>query len=548
MLPPPTSQSSRLEVYHAWVDTWLRAETSEDDSSDSPPLELETMAALLQDANLSQLRDPTLLRQVVTSFQQRYRNGEITLGGSQPASCDATDLLSARYDPRVECACDGISPMSATSEADLMIAQKSCRSVEKMLRALAEVSERSAEWNGHGLFTKDKLHAAVEELTFCNLDLQTLSTLTVCTGANAASLPPLRAPDRRPNPACDSAPHAFQTYFPTAERIKFCADAKYFHAMACGGGGVDEGLVRAIADAGNDVLIGDYCEAAPAGTLRLLQRTGAAATGFLKLCTLAGVLSDWQFAILAAAHIHFRVVGYYRNHATGRLPDGLYGSRMTQLTTHRHIDIAIAVGIVTASLATGNQQLTEAQYMRLSRATTLINDLVDLRSDAMRKQRENPVLRGIRGSVCGYLNTQVRDCIAGAAELVESSPLLALVTMAFCNWTVMASHHKLYELVHSLRESSELPPCAYEGLEEPYERLVRALQPYGSLGVTGPRWDLRRAELDALYSIYRRCPETHAAWLADMARLLLRPSTFRRIADVVHHVWMGDVGDVWYCP
>ncbi|KAF9890176.1 hypothetical protein FE257_006337 [Aspergillus nanangensis] len=539
-----TSQSTRLKVYLAWVNTWLHISETQSKSC-RPPLDIKHMSVLLQDSNVDRLLDPTLLHDVVTSFQRRFRNGEITLGGILPPSCEETDLLSEHYDPRVECNCDGISPMSSIKYADLTAAATSCRSIEKMLSASQHVTDRCQEWNGHGLFTVDKLHRAIEEITFCNFELQ--PPPPICSGADATSIPTVEAPDRRPNPDCDNPPCTFNMYFPTFERIKLCADAKYFHAMACGGSCVDEGVLRAIADAGNDVLIGDYCEAATEETLQLLQKTGAAAVGFLKMCHLSGIVSGWQLDVLVAAHIQFRVLGYYRNHAVAKVPEGLYGSRMTELTTHRHIDIANAVGVVAASLATG-QQLDEYEYMRLSYATTLVNDLVDLRSDTMRRQRENPVLRGIRGSACQYLNQQVRDCLRGVRELVESKQLLAMVTMAFCNWTVMASHHKLYELVHSVRQDTRLQLCTYDGLDEEYDRLLKALKPYGSLGLDGPHWGLKRMELDRLYSTYRQSPKTHSAWVADMVRILLQPSTFRQIVDAVHYYWKGDIGEVEYCP
>lgn len=47
----------------------------------------------------------------------------------------------------------------------------------------------------------------------------------------------------------------------------------------------------------------------------------------------------------------------------------------------------------------------------------------------MRKQRENTILRGIRGSACRYLNRQILDCIIYTRELIESKQLLAIVTM-----------------------------------------------------------------------------------------------------------------------
>jgi hypothetical protein len=524
------SHSARLQVYLAWVDAWLHAHVDET----AKLLSVDEIAILFQDANIDQLLHPATLSQAILSFRHRFHNGEIPLGGVQPPSCAETNLISETYDPRVDCLdclCDGP-----------FIEAGNCKAIQKMLFAAKDVTDRPKEWNGHGIFTAEKLAYAVDELVKCNLDIQPRAR--TCSGADIA---PIEAPDRRPSAQCDSSAEAYEALYPTLEKAKLCADAKHFYAMACGGTLVDEGVLRAIADSGNDVLIGDYCEAATEETLALLQRNGAAAVAFLKACNLAGIVTDWHMDILAAAHIQFRVLGYYRNHAVPTLPEGLYGSRMTDLVAHRHIDVATGVGVVAASLAT-SQEINEAEYMKLSLGTTLINDLVDLRSDTMRKQRENPVLRGVRGPACQYLNQKMLECIICTRELIESKQLLAMVAMAFCNWTVMASHHKLYELIQGTRENTEIATCAYVALEEQYGRLVAALQPYGSLGHDGPQWTLKRMELDSRYSIHRRSSKTHLAWLADMVRLLLRPSSLRRIVDVVHYPWTGDVGMVEYCP
>ncbi|QKX58726.1 uncharacterized protein TRUGW13939_05853 [Talaromyces rugulosus] len=519
MIVDISPRNTRLQVYAAWVDTWLDTNVDQNRTQIAKLLSVGEIAILFQDANIDQLLHPDLLPNVIISFRQRFNNGEISLGGVLSPSCTETNLMSEKYDPRVDCTCDGISPMSFIKDADLTKA-RNCEAIKKMLLAQNDVTQRPKEWNGHGLFTVKKLEYAVKELVFCNLDIQ--PSPTICSGADiATAVPPIKAPDRRPNPQCDNSSEAYEALYPTLEKVKLYA--------------------------GNDVLIGDYCEAVTEETLSLLQKNGAAAVAFLKVCNLAEIVSDWQIDILVAAHIQFRVMGYYRNHAVPKLPEGLYGSRVTDLISHRHIDIANIVGVVAASLATG-QQINEAEYMKLSYGTTLINDLVDLRSDTMRKQRENPVLRGVRGSACQYLNEKILDCLIFTRELIESKQLLAMVTMAFCKWAVMASHHKLYELIQGTRENTEITKCAYVGLEEQYDKLLTALQPYGSLGADGPQWKLKRMELDNLYSINRRLPKTHLAWLADMVRLLLKPSNFRRIVDVVHYPWTGDIGQVEYCP
>jgi hypothetical protein len=293
------SRNTRLQVYLAWVEIWFQTSTNEDQNEGTPPLSVDEIGLLFQDSNIETLLDPARLRDVVTSFRQSFNKGEITLGGELPPSCAETNLISEKYDPRSDCTCDGISPMSAIKDTDLT-KSGTCRAIEKMFLAKDSVTERPKEWNGHGLFTVEKLKAAVEELTFCNLEIQ--PSPNICSGANISSIPMIKAPDRRPSPKCDSTPEVYNLLYPTLEKVKLCADAKYFHPMACGGSLVDEGILHAIADAGNDVMIGDYCEAATEDILSLLQKNGAAAVAFLKACNLAGIVSDWQMDILAAAH------------------------------------------------------------------------------------------------------------------------------------------------------------------------------------------------------------------------------------------------------
>jgi hypothetical protein len=52
----------------------------------------------------------------------------------------------------------------------------------------------------------------------------------------------------------------------------------------------------------------------------------------------------------------------------------------------------------------------------------------------------------------------------------------------------------------------------------------------------------RRVEMETTYSTCRSDPEAHLAWLADATRSLLEPTVLRRIVDVVHYEWSGDVG------
>lgn len=81
-----------------------------------------------------------------------------------------------------------------------------------------------------------------------------------------------------------------------------------------------------------------------------------------------------------------------------------------------------------------------------------------------------------------------------------------------------------------------------------YDQLLKVLASYGTLGDDGPQVSKKRNEMANLYHICRTSEETHMAWLADVNRSLLQPSTMRRIVDVVHFEWSGHVGDANYCP
>jgi hypothetical protein len=80
-----------------------------------------------------------------------------------------------------------------------------------------------------------------------------------------------------------------------------------------------------------------------------------------------------------------------------------------------------------------------------------------------------------------------------------------------------------------------------------YEDLLGALETYGTLGAGGPKIMMKRKDLQLLYSVYRHDPDTHIKWLADAVRLVLHPKTLRRLVDVVHYQWTGEIGDTGYC-
>ncbi|KAJ5520918.1 hypothetical protein N7463_001371 [Penicillium fimorum] len=193
---------------------------------------------------------------------------------------------------------------------------------------------------------------------------------------------------------------------------------------------------------------------------------------------MAGRVTDWQFDNLSPYIVQCRVLGHYRDHTRSCLPNGIYGSYMTGLAVHRHIDVAAFHGVMATSLGTG-QEVNEEQFSRIVEATVYINDFVDLRGDTMRKQRENIMLRGIRGDLCKYLDEMIGNCLDSATDVIESSQLGALVVMGYCNWAIMSAHHKAYELLRGIQRVEKQSVCEYVSVSRTmrYERLVEALRP-----------------------------------------------------------------------
>ena len=484
------------------------------------------------------------LRRIIHSFRYRVATKELLLGGKVPPSCDITNIVTHNYDPRVSCACKGFYPVPDGATSESLLKGNGCLAVKRTVDVAKKMIDSEDEWNSSDIFTTESLLKAIDELVLSNADEQ--PSPSTCHGPMPSR--GVEAPDRRPNPDCDTQESVFYQLYPTNEQIKILADAKYFFAIACGGGLCDEGLAKAVAEAANNILIADYCEAADEKSMVMLQEVGAAANAFLKLCTLAGMMSDWQFNNNVAVTMQFCVLGYYRDHSRSFRPNGIYGSRMTGLLAHRYIDLAIYVGVVNASIGTG-EQITKAQYDLLAEACVYINDLIDFRSDAKRKLRENVMLRGVRGNLCRYLDGLISSCLLRTAETIRSSPTSALVVMGICNWMLMASQHKVYEVFNGINEQEEFATCRYSSLSDgSYEQLLSALASYGTLGENGPDVGKRRMDMDLLYHGYRTNPQTSAAWLADSTRSLLQPTNLRMIIDVVHFPWSGEPGDVEYCP
>jgi len=539
------SDTDKLAHYRAWTNAWDTVQPSNLPSQEC--LEIITKGAhlWLQESDGASPASTQHMQKIVACFKKAAKARLILLGGSVPPIYDGCNVLSENYNAKVECTCPGLLPVPGDLDMSALEVC-SCKAVERMIAEGEAVNSREDEWNTSEIFSSYDLVSAMAELSLSNADM--LPSPHSCSGKhNKPNWPEVQAPDRKPDPNIDLDQQMYCSLYPTSERIRLSADAKHFFAISSGASLVDPGIQMALADSGNDILIADYCDAASEDCLAALQKTGAAAFAFLKLCVYAGMMSDSQINHLVAQTIQFRVIGFYRDHAASRRPRGVYGSRMTDISAHRYVDLGSIIGVVCASLATGDS-MTAEDYRATVRTTALINDLVDFRGDTWRNQRENVVLRGVRGCLCTYLDGLLIDCIGGAAALTSRGKIFALNVMSFCNWMMMSSGHKVYELLRGARSIGTDPPCRYRSEESGvHEELLVALEPYGTLGQGGPKLTMKRGDLQLLYAVYRNDPETHIKWLADAVRLILHPKTLRWLVDVVHYQWTGELGDAGYC-
>lgn len=536
---------NKLAHYQAWVEAWLNVESSKLPAEQCLDVIKNQGPQWLQRVDCTLAENVASLRMIVACFKTAAKARVVLLGGKVPPWGDEWNVLSESYDARVKCSCTGLYPVTCPLDAS-DLKSCGCKAIERMVTEGELVSSKEDEWNSSAFFSAEGLSSAMTELALCHSDVQP-SPSSCRREKQQPDWPEVQAPDRKPHLELDLDENTYHSLYPTHERIRLSSDAKHFFAVASGASLVDPGIQMAIADSGNDILIGDYCDAATEECLTDLQKIGAAAFAFLKLCVFAGSMTDWHFDHLVAQTIQFRIISYWRDHALSRRPQGVYGSRMTGMEVHRHIDLGMAVGIVSASMATG-QIMTAEEYKDIVDTSVLINDLVDFRGDTWRNQRENVVLRGVRGCLCVYLDGLLSRCIRGAATTVGRGKIFALMIMCFCNWMLMSSGHKLYETLHGSRLVGTDQPCHYKSKDDgSYRELLASLQPYGTMQEQGPHISMKRKDLQTLYARYRQSPEHHIRWMADVVRIVLHPDNLRQLVDVVHYPWSGDLGHVGYC-
>lgn len=267
-VPLPVHEKGTLALYLAWVEAWCSTRESQPTNPVLTTLTLDEVCQIFRQRD-KRVPSQDIIQNATVLFREEFERGKITLGGCRPPSNNQFNLLSEDYDPRTSCGCSGIGPTCDSFDTDIETLSQSCRcnAILKMLELACMLRDRPDQWNGHGILTQQGLERAVVELSLSNTKWQ--NPISNHSGP-CTFLPIVSAPDRRPNPHCDTPADVHHAMYPTFEHIKLCADAKYYYSIACGGSLGDEGIPRALADMGNDILIADYCEAADEETIKLL--------------------------------------------------------------------------------------------------------------------------------------------------------------------------------------------------------------------------------------------------------------------------------------
>jgi hypothetical protein len=107
MLP---TKSLRLDVYLAWINAWPFTPRLDMDGVERI-MSVNEMARLFKNENLLDLLKHERLKDIIGPFCYRVDSQEILLRGRIAPSCDETNNLRHRYDPRTKCGCNALYPV-----------------------------------------------------------------------------------------------------------------------------------------------------------------------------------------------------------------------------------------------------------------------------------------------------------------------------------------------------------------------------------------------------------------------------------------------------
>ncbi|KAL4863355.1 hypothetical protein BDV12DRAFT_29615 [Aspergillus spectabilis] len=135
----------------------------------------------------------------------------------------------------------------------------------------------------------------------------------------------------------------------------------------------------------------------------------------------------------------------------------------------------------------------------LNEACTLISDLINLRGDMARGQRENMVMRGVRDNACQYLAMLITRCLDKATQDLQSSRTSALVLIVLGNWAFLSSITRYTRSLAMLSKSLSSQPARISmravagntpGCSLHWLHLARSGQMVVECREVGGRWDI----------------------------------------------------------
>lgn len=139
-----SARNLRLDAYLAWINTWLSSPSLDMDDAKSI-MSVDEMARYFKNENLLDLLNHQNLKDIIASFRYRIDSQEILLGGRIAPSCDETNILRHRYDPRTDCSCNGLYPVPLGATLESLLQHNNCAAVKKMVDMACLVNENEDE-------------------------------------------------------------------------------------------------------------------------------------------------------------------------------------------------------------------------------------------------------------------------------------------------------------------------------------------------------------------------------------------------------------------
>ena len=131
----------KLAHYNAWTEAWSTIQPSE-----LPPQEfLDAITKegprWLRDVDGTSPAPTDHMRKIIACFKTAAKAHLILLGGNVPPTYELCDVLSESYDPRTECDCSGLFPVSDSLDTTALTSCI-CKSIQRVVLEGEAVNSR----------------------------------------------------------------------------------------------------------------------------------------------------------------------------------------------------------------------------------------------------------------------------------------------------------------------------------------------------------------------------------------------------------------------